>query len=33
MELIGEIVGWTMVVAVMCANLCAIILPFLKSKD
>ncbi len=33
MELIGEIAGWTMVVAMMCVNLCARILPFLKSKD
>ena len=32
MELIGEIAGWTMVVAVMCVNLCAIILPFLTQK-
>ncbi len=32
MELIGEIAGWAMVVAVMCANLRAIILPFLTQK-
>ncbi len=32
MEL-GEIAGWTMVVAVMCVMVCAIILPFLRQKD
>ena len=33
MELVGEIAGWAVVVAVMCANLCAIILPFLTQRD